>query len=143
MARRTKSEELLEFEISFYEKLLRRYPDFTDVLVPLANAYTRRGFHEKGLEIDLRLTRLRGHDPLNWYNLACSYSLLQRVDEAAVALRRSLELGYRDLGYLQKDPDLRNLRQSPHYRELLSTFAASLAGRPAQAASGGSIAPSP
>ena len=119
MPRRTKSEELLEFEISFYEKLLRAYPDFVDALLPLGDAYTRRGLHEKGLQIDLRLTRLRGDDPLAWYNLACSYSLLERLDEALEALRRSVELGYGDLAHLQKDPDLVNLRQSQKYRQFL------------------------
>ena len=123
MPRRTKSEALLEFEISFYEKLLRAYPDFVDVLVPLGDAYTRRGLHEKGLQVDLRLTRLRGNDPLTWYNLACSYSLLKRLDESLDALRRSVELGYGDLTHLQNDPDLVNLRQSQKYRQFLNAMA--------------------
>ena len=121
MPRRTKSEELLEFEVRFYEKLLTAYPDFIDVLIPLGNAYTRLGLHDKGLQIDLRLTQLRGDDPLTWYNLACSYSLLKRVDESIEALRRSVELGYADMNYLQKDPDLVNLRQSPKYRHFLES----------------------
>lgn len=122
MPRRSKSDELLEFEIHFYEKLLSAYPDFVDVLIPLGNAYTRRGLYEKGLEIDLRLTRLRGNEPLTWYNLACSYSRLKRIDESLEALRRAFELGYRDVNYLQKDPDLLNLRQSTKYHQLLSSF---------------------
>jgi tetratricopeptide (TPR) repeat protein len=124
MPRRSKSDELLEFEITFYEKLLRAYPDFTDVLIPLGNAYTRRGLHDKGLQIDLRLTQLRGRDPLTWYNLACSYSLLKRVDESLEALRRCVELGYADVSYLQKDPDLMNVRQSPKYRSFLESMLA-------------------
>ena len=124
MPRRSKSEELLEFEITFYEKLLRAYPDFADVLVPLGEAYTRRGLYERGLEVDLRLTTLRAADPLSWYNLACSYSLLKRIDEAVEALRHAFELGYRDLAYLQKDPDLASVRHSPKYRQLLESFAA-------------------
>ena len=123
MPRRTKSEALLEFEISFYEKLLRAYPDFVDVLVPLGDAYTRRGLHEKGLQVDLRLTRLRSDDPLAWYNLACSYSLLKHLDESLDALRRSVELGYGDLTHLQNDPDLVNLRQSQKYRQFLEAMA--------------------
>jgi tetratricopeptide (TPR) repeat protein len=122
MPRRSKSDELLDFEIHFYEKLLTAYPDFLDVLIPLGHAYTRRGLYEKGLEVDLRLARLRGNDPLTWYNLACSYSLLNRLDEAVGALRRSFELGYRDVGHLQKDPDLSRLRQSPKYRHFLASF---------------------
>jgi tetratricopeptide (TPR) repeat protein len=125
MPRRSKSAELLEFEIQFYEKLLRAYPNFVDVLVPLGDAYTRRGFHLKGLDVDLRLTRLRAQDPLTWYNLACSYSLLKRLEEALDALRRAFELGYNDVEYLQQDRDLLNLRQSQKYREFLESFAAS------------------
>lgn len=140
MPRRSKTEELLDFEITFYGRLLRAYPDFVDVLIPLGEAYTRRGMHEKGLEVDLRLTQLRGADPLTWYNLACSYSLMKRVDESLEALRRSIELGYADVGYLQKDPDLVNLRTSPKYREFLesvTSLAAPKAGpSPSQSSAG-------
>ena len=135
MPRRSKSDELLKFEIHFYEKLLNAYPDFIDVLIPLGGAYTRRGLHEKGLQVDLRLAHLRGSDPLTWYNLACSYSLLKRTEEAAEALRRAIEVGYTDFQYLQNDPDLANLRQSPKYRELLESLLSLSATKPPQAAS--------
>ncbi len=135
MPRRSKSDELLEVEIHFYEKLLSAYPDFIDVLIPLGGAYTRRGLHEKGLQVDLRLSRLRGSDPLTWYNLACSYSMLKRTEEASEALRRAIEVGYIDFQYLQNDPDLANLRQSPKYRELLESLLSLSATKPPQAAS--------
>lgn len=122
MPRRSKINDLLDFEIQFYQKLLKAYPDFLDVLAALGNAYTRRGLHEQGLQVDLRLAQLRGDDPLTWYNLACSYSLLKRIDEALTSLRESITRGYRDLQYLQKDPDLVYLRQSPKYRQLLESF---------------------
>ena len=132
MPRRSKSAELLEFEITFYEKLLRAYPDFVDALVPLGDAYTRRGLHEKGLQVDLRLTQLRGRDPLSWYNLACSYSLLNRVEESFDALRRAFEVGYTDLAYLQKDPDLSNVRRSPKYRPFIESIPTLSAARTPQ-----------
>ena len=123
MPRRSKAEELLDFEIAFYEKLLRAYPDFADVLIPLGSAYTKRGLYEKGLEVDRRLTQLRGEDPISWYNLGCSYSLLNRLEEAFEALRRAVALGYADLTHLQNDPDLLGLRRSPKYRQVLELFA--------------------
>ena len=126
MPRRSKTDELLDFEISFYEKLLRAYPDFVDVLIPLGNAYTKRGLHHKGLEIDLRLIALRGSDPLTWYNLACSYSLLNQLQKSLAALQRAIEIGYTDLGYAQKDPDLLNLRRSPQYRQFLAAYSSLL-----------------
>jgi tetratricopeptide (TPR) repeat protein len=127
MPRRSKLHDLLDFEIQFYEKLLKAYPDFIDVLVALGSAYTRRGLHEQGLRVDLRLAQLRGEDPITWYNLACSYSLLKRVEEAMASLRESINRGYRDLSYMQKDPDLLCLRQSPKYRQLLESLTASSA----------------
>ncbi len=123
MPRRSKSLELLEFEIHFYEKLLTAYPDFIDALVPLAEAYTRRGLYDQGLQIDLRLTELRAQDPLSWYNLGCSYALLNRLDKAVEALQRAVGLGYRDFAFLQRDPDLASLRQSPKHRLLLDAVA--------------------
>ena len=133
MSRRTKSEELLDFEIRFYERLLTAHPDFSDVLIPLAEAYTRRGLHDKGLQVDLRLTQLRSQDPIAWYNLACSYAQLKRVDESLDALRRAFEFGYRDLSHLRRDPDLANIRHSPQYRQLVESMASSQALRPHQA----------
>ena len=132
MSKRSKTQELLDFEIAFYGKLLSAYPDFVDVLIPLGNAYTRRGLHDKGLEVDLRLTKLRAKDPLTWYNLACSYSLLKRTDESLEALRRTIELGYTDYDYLRKDPDLLNLRQSSKGREFLQSVITQRASQPQQ-----------
>jgi tetratricopeptide (TPR) repeat protein len=145
MPRRSKADVLLDFEITFYEKLLRAYPDFVDALIPLGDAYTRRGRHDKGLEVDLRMTRLRSEDPLTWYNLACSSALLSRLDEAIGALRRAVELGYTDFAYLQRDPDLANLRRSPAYRQFLESLWAlatsrSAASRPTSSSSGASHA---
>ena len=85
----------------------------------LGEAYTRRGWHEKGLEVDLKLARLKDHDPVVWYNLACSYSLLNRPEESFSALSHAITLGYDDFEYLLKDPDLATLRQSPKLRQLL------------------------
>ncbi|MBI2093549.1 MAG: hypothetical protein HYT88_02355 [Candidatus Omnitrophica bacterium] len=123
MPRRSKADELLEFEIQFYEKLLAAYPDFVDVLIPLGEAYTRKGLYDRGLTVDMRLAQLRGEDPLIWYNLACSFSLLNRVDESLDALRKAVGLGYNNLKHLQGDPDLSNLRRSPKYRQFLDAVA--------------------
>ncbi|HEX9780035.1 MAG TPA: hypothetical protein VGB20_02340 [bacterium] len=120
MAKRTKAEELLNFEIAFYEKLVHAYPEFVDALMPLAEAYTRRGFHEKGLEVDLKLIKLKAYDPIVWYNMACSYSLLERIEDAMGALREAVRLGYSDLRHLRHDPDLAKLRQSPEFNGLLT-----------------------
>jgi len=123
MPKRPKSLELLDFEIQFYERLVQDHPEFVDALIALGEAYTRRGWHEKGLATDLRLTQLTGKNPIVWYNLACSYSLLRRPEEALQALRQSITLGYDDFAYLGQDPDLETLRRSPQFRQFLETLA--------------------
>lgn len=125
MAKVSRSRELLEFEIAFYEQLLETHPEFLDALMALGEAYTRRGLHEKGLAVDQRLVRLKGHDPIVWYNLACSLSLLKRLDEALEALRRAIELGYDDFDFLGRDPDLAPLRGSPQFRRFLDSLSPS------------------
>jgi tetratricopeptide (TPR) repeat protein len=111
--------EELDFEIAFYEGILERLPDAADVLMALGNDYTRRGLLEKGLAIDEQLCRLRGNDPIVRYNLACTYSLLGRLDDALEALTTAVAMGYNDFSYMQQDPDLDNLRADPRYADLL------------------------
>lgn len=125
MAKPSRSKDLLDFEIAFYEKLIQQYPQFIDALMALGEAYTRRGWHDKGLAIDQRLVELRGSDPVIWYNLACSLSLLKRLDDALDALRRSVTLGYDDFEYLRMDPDLESLRRSPEFRRFLESLSTS------------------
>lgn len=122
MSKPSKAKELIEFEISFYEQLLMEHPDFVDALMALGEAYTRRGWPDKGLAVDERLTHLRAGDPIVWYNLACSYSLLRRYDDALSALRQAIVLGYDDFDYLLKDTDLGPLRTTPQFHQYLKSL---------------------
>lgn len=114
--------EDITFQIEFCERLLERYPNFTEALTTLGELYTRQGLYEKGLEIDLRLTKLRPHDPICYYNLACSYSLLRQQTEALEALEKCMALGYDDFEFLEEDADLNFLRKDPRYKDLLSKY---------------------
>ncbi|MGD9015646.1 MAG: tetratricopeptide repeat protein [Candidatus Omnitrophota bacterium] len=115
-------DEDLDFEISFYEQLLRKTPDFTNALVALGDAYTRRGRYREGLAIDKRLVKLRPDDPTAHYNLACSYALLRMADSSLTALKIAIDLGYRDFSFINKDPDLAFIRKDPRYKELISKY---------------------
>lgn len=112
----------LDFEISFYEGVLNKRPDFFQALTALGNAYTARGDYAKGLKIDLALIRLRRDDPLVHYNLACSYSLLGKIDPAFKTLKNAIGLGYDDFNYLRRDPDLENLRKDKRFETLFKTL---------------------
>ncbi|MBM3996029.1 MAG: hypothetical protein FJ303_18035 [Planctomycetes bacterium] len=121
---RTAEQSQLEFELDFFETILSRNPDFVDVLRVHGNNLTLKGSFAEGLEVDKRLVALRPHDPLAHYNLACSYSLLKKVEPALRALRKALELGYDDFRYLREDRDLLAVRKDPRFRQLLREFEA-------------------
>jgi tetratricopeptide (TPR) repeat protein len=112
----------LDFEIKFYEQILKERPNFVQALIALADAYTKRGYYRKGLKIDRKLAKLRPGDPTVFYNLSCSYSLLKMNKLAFNALRKAIELGFTDFKYIQQDPDLENLRGDEYYREFISRY---------------------
>ena len=112
-----KREDDLDFEIRFYEEILKEKPDFIEALIAIGDLYTQRGLIEKGLEVDLRLSRLRPDDDGVLYNLACSYSLMLEIDKAFGAMKLALECGYDDLNYLEVDDDLEHLRKDERFQE--------------------------
>ncbi|MFC1592763.1 tetratricopeptide repeat protein [Candidatus Omnitrophota bacterium] len=112
----------LDFEISFFEKILQERPDFVHALVALGEAYTRQGRYKDGLKVDKKLTKLRPDDPTVYYNLACSNSLLKMADASLAALKKAIGLGYREFDFMKKDPDLEFIRKDQRYTELLSKY---------------------
>jgi tetratricopeptide (TPR) repeat protein len=115
--------EDLQFEIRFFEGIAKRDPSYIEALQVLGDAYTKTGQWEKGLHVDKRLARLCPDNPLVFYNLACSYSLMSRIDQAFSALRRAVRLGYEDARWLNKDPDLENLRHDTRFDDIRKNLA--------------------
>ncbi len=109
----------LAFEVGFFETVLGTDPDHVGALEALGNVYTRIGRVADGLAVDQRLVKLLPDHAIAHYNLACSFSLLNDVDRALAALECAVRLGYRDFEYLERDPDLVNLRRDPRYLALV------------------------
>jgi tetratricopeptide (TPR) repeat protein len=119
---RTSDQSQLDFEIEFFDRILERKRDYVDVLRVQGNNLTLKGRYAEGLQIDKRLIQLRPTDALAHYNLACSYALLKRPDQAIKTLRRAVELGYRDFRYMREDHDLDSIRHDPRFRQLLREY---------------------
>jgi tetratricopeptide (TPR) repeat protein len=120
--RRGAEQSQVDFELDFFEGILHRNPDYIDVLRVHGNNLTLKGLYGDGLKVDRRIVELRPRDALAHYNLACSYSLLKRVDLALRSLRRAIELGYHDFRYMRQDRDLDAVRKDPRFRRLLAEF---------------------
>lgn len=111
--------EQRDFEIRFYEGVLKCSPTFIEVLQVLGGHYTAVGRYADGLTIDRRLVRLSPDDPIAHYNLACSLSLTGKAEAALRELAEAVHLGYDDVDHMEQDPDLENLRDEPVYAQLV------------------------
>ncbi len=81
-----------------------------------------KGRLQEGLVVDEKLVTVCPTDPTAHYNLACRYAMLKQRDKAIVALRRAVELGYRDFAFMQEDHDLDSIRKDPRFRKLLKEY---------------------
>ena len=122
--RRLDAKSQLDFEIDFFDSILRRAPHYIDVLRCQGELLNRKGAHERAVKIDRRLAELLPEDCVVTYNLACSLAMLGRRGEAIETLRRALEQGYRDFDYLHADADLDGLRGEAAFERLLREFEA-------------------
>ncbi|MGF1449515.1 MAG: hypothetical protein ACFB20_08875 [Opitutales bacterium] len=108
-----------DFEIQFFESLLRRTPRDPYVVEILGGLYSRRGRVDDGLRMDRRLIRLQPDNPTAYYNLACSLALKQRKADALRALHEAVERGYLDFEWMRQDPDLECLWDHPKFCRLI------------------------
>ena len=105
----------VKFEIAFYEAVLKRSPDFVACLKMLAELYTIVGRYHEGLVLDQRLAQLLAYDETVFYNLACSYSLVEDIENSLVTLKKAIALGFSDYRYIRSDPDLVNVRKDKRF----------------------------
>jgi tetratricopeptide (TPR) repeat protein len=106
----------IDFQIQFYEGILKQKGDFIQALIAVGDLYTQKGFYEQGLAVDQQLSHLRPEDPIILYNLACSYSLLNKIDEALITIQQAIAAGYENLTFLEQDSDLANLFQDEKFQ---------------------------
>ena len=108
-----------DFEMRFFESVLKRDAAYTEVVELLGNLYTKNGRIVDGLKMDRRLVRLLPKNATAHYNLACSLALLKRKAAALRSLRQAVQLGYTDFDWMQQDPDLDGLKKDPAFNSLL------------------------
>ena len=114
----SREKQELDVEISFLEGLAKRDPQYVEALQLLGDDYTKRGRFPEGLAIDEHLSRLLPEDSMVFYNLACSFSLTDRVDDSITALKKAVQLGYDDTKWMDEDPDLNKIRSDPRFEQI-------------------------
>lgn len=110
----------VEVDIALLEDILAQRPNNIESMKQLAEIYTIAGRHREGLEMDKRIVKARPLDAVAQYNLACSFSLCDLLDDSFRSLARAMRLGYRDYDHMWNDPDLQQARNDPRWEELFS-----------------------
>jgi len=93
----------------------------------LCDALIQSTDYEKALEGCREGVLLNPDDAVNHYNLAGVYALLNRPDEALLALERDFELGDYDYEYLLADPWFQSIREDPRFVALVERMRAAAA----------------
>lgn len=109
-----------EFLVGFLNSELDRHPNNHAALAELATIFTKAGRFKEGLDADRRLAELCPSNPVVRYNLACSYALVEKTNEALTELEKAIELGYNNKEAMLKDKDLLVLHKNPNFQKLLS-----------------------
>jgi hypothetical protein len=109
-----------QFEVGFYESVLRHDPRSTEVIEILGGLYTKLGRIADGLRMDRKLVRLQPKNATAHYNLACSLALSKRNSDALRSLRHAVGLGYRDFEWMAHDPDLQSLKNLPEFGAIIA-----------------------
>jgi len=94
--------------------------------------------HDEALERYFKAAELAPDDPMAHYNLACSYALLKRPEEAFKHLNLSVDKGYSHWEWLRLDGDLASLRTDARWKSLLARQHASPAGSGSDGSGSGS-----
>lgn len=58
----------------------------------------------------------------NYYDAACLYALMGRIEQALNAFDKALSLGYRDFQHIAADTDLDAIRDLPRFTEILNKY---------------------
>ena len=113
-----------EFDMQFFESVLRRSPDYTEVIEILGGLYTKHGRIADGLRMDRKLVRFLPENATAHYNLARSLALLNRKADALRTLKKAIDLGYNDIDWMRQDPDMEVLKGHPTFESLVERIQA-------------------
>jgi len=106
--------------INQYQKALSIHPDAVPVLNNLAMVYMAKRDYEKAVSVFGRIADLQPDNASVYYNIACMYSIQNKTKESMDSLKMAIEKGYDNWDYLKTDKDLKNIRSSLYYKELMS-----------------------
>ena len=74
---------------------------------------------ERAIEFMRTSVAIDPDDPQLLYNVACTYSVLGRTEEALASLEHAVDKGYGHKDWLLHDPDFNSIRETPRFKAIV------------------------
>jgi tetratricopeptide (TPR) repeat protein len=114
----------IEDAIKNYKMALHHNEYFEEAYINLSTAYLNKKSFKLSLKTLKTLESINPKHPLLHYNFSCYYSLLGNIPKGIESLKQAILHGVKNHHILKTDPDIKNLRQNPQFRELQSLLLA-------------------
>ena len=118
MARQKKFDAAIEH----YQKALAIQPDYIRALSNLAYIHASQKEYDRSIAILFQMADLQPDNPGIYYNLAGLYALQNKTAESIQWLAAAFKKGYQNCRVARTDEDLRSIRTSPGYRDLMKRY---------------------
>jgi serine/threonine protein kinase/tetratricopeptide (TPR) repeat protein len=105
-------------QIRLVDEHLELNPDDPRACILGAGAHARVGDAERSAFFAGRAIAADPDDPMLLYNVACTYAVLNRIDDALNALEQAVDRGFGDKGWMENDSDLDSLHGNQRYNAL-------------------------
>ncbi len=111
---------LRECQTRALEQQLELIPEDVRARILLAVNYAFFDKEKEAIRELQKAVALRPDDSNILYNAACAYGIMQRKAEALEMLRKAKEVGFPNLDWAARDPDLTCLHDDPEFKRLLA-----------------------
>jgi serine/threonine protein kinase/Tfp pilus assembly protein PilF len=122
MGNETDSKNSYRHDLQLVNERLELNPDDARALILGAGTLASLGEPQKALDYVNRALAVDPDDAGVLYNIACAYASLGKPEESVAALERAVDAGYAHKDWMEHDPDLDSIRQSPRYQAILQVM---------------------
>jgi non-specific serine/threonine protein kinase len=109
---------LREREMNVLHQQLELTPDNVRARILLAADYAALGLKSDAIRELERAVEMRPNDANILYNAACTYGVMQMKTEALALAHKTIAVGYTNLDWMSRDPDLACLHGDPEFQQL-------------------------
>ncbi len=119
LGRTEAARELRQLQLRALEQQLELVPEDVRASILLASNYAFFGRETEAVRELEKAVALRPNDSNTIYNAACTYGILKKKAEALSLLKRAKEIGYANMDWAARDPDLACLHDDPEFQALI------------------------